>query len=806
MFIKIIFAFLSFFLLQSTFAQKHKFGIKETQYINNLEAHEKVSIFVKGDYKNVSATAKKYNAVIKYSYQGIFAISIAQQDINAFANNLKGSALELPLGKGKLMMDTALIVNNVVAVHQGLSPLAQSSTGKDVIIGILDSGIYFDHPDFKKADGSTRIRYIWDQNLSASSASPLPYAYGKEWSWIEIDNGSCNHVEPASQYGHGTTVAGAACGNGLGSGHFMGVAPESEIIAVAVDYYGNDFLSNLVDAIDYVFKKADALGKPCVINTSLGTYFGSHDGKDLATQMIDAIIEERSGRAVVASAGNGNNINDTDPNYTPTHLSYSVNSDTSFTWFKIIPSDGQVYFDLWAEKSDFENVSFALQNDNPTNFVEYARTPFLNIADDFQMDLTEGFFHSEIVFDDALQNHGKVDYFIEETEGRYHIEFLITPDSTSHIWRFITTGTGTFDIWSSATYQGTSNMIYNNLPPSFVVEDIVNYKTPDNKKTIVSSWQCSDKVITVGNYSNRAAYFDVDSIYRLTNETPGEIYYRSSEGPTRDNRLKPDISATGNQTFATGNLNFINLALSVNRPKVSYDTLHARNGGTSMASPIVAGAVALYLEQNPDAYWYETKAAIIQSAKRDAFTGTTENTQYGYGKLDAFALMQFNAIVGCTDVTAFNYNAQANVEDGSCEAIVLGCLDNTALNFNENANTDDGSCIAVVNGCMDSLAINFNENANTEDGSCEYETGIEDINNQAFKLIPNPVKEISYVYFEENGIANLNIFDVSGKLIKKGKISNQKPYKLSKKSFSKGVYYIEIENANITESIKFVVE
>lgn len=809
---KKIFSLLILFSFVGLLFSQNGIGIKERQYINSLKNNEIVSILVKGEVVAIKEASKVFQATIKYNYDNIFAIAIKKEFVEAFTKSLSNSSIEIPISKGSKMMDTALVVNSVDKVHVGLSPLVQSYTGTNVVVGILDSGIYFDHPDFKKADGTTRIRFIWDQNVSSggSSVAPLPYNYGAEWSWLDIDNGSCNHVEPANQYGHGTTVAGVASGNGFATGKFKGVAPESEIIAVAVDYYGSDFLSKIVDAVDYVFKKADAMGKPSVINISLGTYFGSHDGKDLPSQMIDALIEERSGRAVVASAGNGNNIGDKSSSYISTHLSYEVNSDTSFTWFNVIPSEGKVYFDLWADTTDFKNVSFAFQNDNPTNFSEYGRTDFLSIANDFNVNLLNGVGHTEFVFNENNLSFGKVEYYIEETEGRYHLEFLISPDTASHIWRFMTTGSGKFDVWSSTTFQGTSNMIKDNLPPSFVVADIVNYKTPDNRKTIVSSFQCSDKVITVGNYSLRHHYYDVDSTYHATGETPGEIAYKSSEGPTRDERLKPDISATGDITFSTGNLDFINLALAVNRQKVSYDTMHQRNGGTSIASPVVAGAVALYLEKNPDAHWYEVKEALIQTAKKDAFTGSVANTVYGNGKLDAFNLLQFDAVVGCTDATAFNYDATANVDDGSCEGIVMGCTDANAFNYNELANTDDNSCIPKVFGCTDTLALNYDATANTADGTCEYTTSINDtyIELNTINFSPNPLTEKSYLeYNYPDDVATVNVFNLIGKKVFKGKVDIQNAIIFEKKDFIKGIYFIEIKSLknNVSKSIKFVV-
>ena len=74
---------------------------------------------------------------------------------------------------------------------------------------------------------------------------------------------------------------------------------------------------------------------------------------------------------------------------------------------------------------------------------------------------------------------------------------------------------------------------------------------------------------------------------------------------------------------------------------------------------------------------------------------------------------------GCTDVEAFNYNENANVDDGNCVAVINGCMDAEAFNYNSAANTNDDSCTPVVNGCLDETYMEFNSDANTNDGSCE---------------------------------------------------------------------------------------
>jgi len=62
--------------------------------------------------------------------------------------------------------------------------------------------------------------------------------------------------------------------------------------------------------------------------------------------------------------------------------------------------------------------------------------------------------------------------------------------------------------------------------------------------------------------------------------------------------------------------------------------------------------------------------------------------------VSASATVIVNAVYGCTDSTAFNYNPLANIDDGSCIPVVTGCTDSTAANYDPSANTDDGSCHA----------------------------------------------------------------------------------------------------------------
>ncbi len=119
------------------------------------------------------------------------------------------------------------------------------------------------------------------------------------------------------------------------------------------------------------------------------------------------------------------------------------------------------------------------------------------------------------------------------------------------------------------------------------------------------------------------------------------------------------------------------------------------------------------------AFNYDALANTDDGSCIAVVNGCTDVTAFNYDALantdDGSCIAVVN---GCTDVTAFNYDALANTDDGSCIAVVNGCTDVTAFNYDALANTDDGSCIAVVNGCTDVTAFNYDALANTDDGSC----------------------------------------------------------------------------------------
>lgn len=597
--------------------------------LKSFDPDQKINLYLRGDLSTLSQFVRANDGTAKGRLSSILSCAIPARAIPEL-NSLEGlDYVEYSGGTPHVLSDTMLVNNNVMPVHLGAAPLPQAFLGEDVIIGFIDTGIELAHPDFQHADGTTRVVALWDQNQEETIPFrvPEPYGYGQEWNAEDIDAGISNHDDLAGYYGHGSTVAGVAAGNGYATGNFTGVAPAADIIAVASDLDNPNWAATTADAIDFIFAKADALGKPAVVNLSLGDYYGSHDGLDAPTLFSDALLEAAPGRAIVAAAGNSGNLG-------AYHLGYQIpESDTAFTWFEYSSAAEAVYFEIWADTADFNNAAYAVGADITVPEYDFrGYSSWRRASENLNIVLTDTIFHEGALI-------GIVNTWCGLRGGQYQLQVQVTqPFSNQYLWRFSTTGGGTFDCWSYDPF-GTSAIVNTGLPDVGDFPDMVHYQLPDNSKTIVDSWVCSDKVITVGNYVNRKSFTNYLQEETTYPDTPGAISINSSRGPTRDNRQKPDIAASGDHTLSAGRLATLNQWININPGKVAEDGMHYINGGTSLASPVVAGVAALYFDRDTTATWLEVKNAIIDNALADQYTGVLPGYRFGYGKVNAFATL-----------------------------------------------------------------------------------------------------------------------------------------------------------------------
>ncbi|HRN27556.1 MAG TPA: S8 family serine peptidase, partial [Ignavibacteriaceae bacterium] len=504
-------------------------------------------------------------------------------------------------------LDLSRIETKVNQLHNGTG-IQRPYKGNGIVVGVVDSGIDWKHQDFKNSGGN-RIKYLWD--MSGSGNPPSGYSYGTEYTKAQLDANQCQEIDGDDGHGHGTHVTGTAAGNGGANSSYVGMAPESDIIFVKGFRNGPGFSStDVVDGCNYIFQKSQQLGKPSVINLSLGGHFSPHDGSSLYEQALSNLTG--NGKIIVAAAGNegGNTI----------HLSYTTTgssfNDSYETYFELYNNASSVYADMWYSGG---NISVGLAAyDNSLNLIGYtnAVTPGQKIEN--LAFTVSGNTYGYVTIDATGVNNpnngaNEVVVVIDSQNGQVNINNVF--------WSLYTYGTGTFDAWAVghgvfSTYVGQSWL-----------------KPGDDQKTIGAPGT-SNKIVCVGSYVTKNQWVDVNGTtqYQPGNPVIGQISNFSSMGPTRDGRLKPDIVAPGEVIVAA----YSSFLTQTPATDIILGGKHQKMQGTSMASPHVTGSVALLLEKNGTLNYDQVVAILKNNAKHDSYTGSSPNNIYGHGKLDAY--------------------------------------------------------------------------------------------------------------------------------------------------------------------------
>lgn len=492
-------------------------------------------------------------------------------------------------------LDVSVPETNATALRSGTAPDWTGYTGHNVVVGIVDTGIDIHHKDFKDAAGKSRILYLLDQNTT------------KECTNSSIDAGTCTETDTE---GHGTHVAGIAAGNGSATGNsqpayqYIGMAPEADIIFVKTDFT----TSGLLDGIAYIQAKATALGKPSVINLSLGSHFGPHDGTSLYEQGLNNA--SGAGKVIVGAAGNEATAD--------IHASGTVTSGGSTAVNFTMPSGapGEL-LDLWYAGADTMTITV-----NHGTCTTTAVAP--NTSQDFPLACGD----IQIVSATANANNGD-----------HEIQVSIMPNSAnvlaSGIWTFTLTGTtittsGRFDVWAAA-----ENAFFNDhVDPTITLVDT----------------STASKTIAVASYNTKESWKSIDGHTHTYNDPSlppsvvvGDISDFSSIGPRRSCSLTANCPAIQKPEIAAPGMGIMS-SLSANtspRPASAWidpDGKHRIDQGTSMASPHVTGAVALLLQKNPTLDSDTIKNILTGNTKAmDLSTGVLPNNTWGYGKMDVQA-------------------------------------------------------------------------------------------------------------------------------------------------------------------------
>ena len=457
--------------------------------------------------------------------------------------------------------------------------------GKDVLIGIVDSGIDYENPDFRNADGTTRILALWDQTIQ-NGKPPEGYHIGTEFTSeqinealrMEVREERYRIVPSRDTSGHGTAVAGIAAGNGRGSknGKYRGAAPEAGLLIVKMGGAGETGFprtTQLMRGVDYIVRKAEELKKPVAINISFGNTYGSHDGTSLLERYLNTVSERWKNVICVGSGNEGT---------TAGHAASEYRKGV-MTEVQLAVQQREKSFSLQIWKSYVDKVTITIVDPSGNH--------------SGRLEEKEGTQRIQIGETELLVYYGEPKPYSVRQE--IYISFL--PQN-----EFVTAG-----VWK---IQMMPDRVVDKLWQMWLpVQNALNIGTaflkPDSSTTLTIPSTAS-LVITVAAYNAlNFSYAD------FSGRGPAQIY----EG---ESAIKPDLAAPGVRVMA---------------PAAGGG--YAEFTGTSFATPFATGSAALLMEwgivkgNDPYLYGEKVKAYLRRGARQIPGYERWPNGELGYGRL-----------------------------------------------------------------------------------------------------------------------------------------------------------------------------
>lgn len=466
-------------------------------------------------------------------------------------------------------------------------------TGKGVLIAIIDSGIDFTNPDFRNADGTTRIVFLNDLQQERIYSADEINAYLQN-SYIDLAPTSMSNVRDLS--GHGTAVAGIAAGNGSGSDNlFAGVAPEAQLLVVRLGLDLPDSFprtTQLMKAVNWAVITARSLGMPVAINLSIGNTYGPHDGSSLLETFLDAAAD--IGRTVIC-VGNGNEGSDAG------HASiiYKQNElGKKQIHLSIGNYEPGLTLQLWKNYSASCSISLIAPDGTVYRVTDIPPSGpgiFLRPTNSFDRSLL-----IETTMEEILIYVG--------SPAPYSLNQELYFDMIPKI-DFLTPGRWTIEIEKKDSNPLSINLY---LPAGITRSEHTRFEESDDSMTLTIP-STSNRVISVGAYD-----YQTDSVPLFS----GRGYVLQPKGSYNLAIVKPDLVAPGVDIVSNNLLH-------------SYDTFT----GTSFATPFVTGAAALLMEwgivrgNDPYMYGQKVKATLHRLARPLSSLPQVPNEISGYGAL-----------------------------------------------------------------------------------------------------------------------------------------------------------------------------
>ena len=532
----------------------------------------------------------------------------------------------------KALLDESLQKINVTDVwagqKEGCTNLPQAFTGKGVVTALIDQGTFFQHPMFRDSEGNSRITWFWDISQASADGERLGVVYDTPEKVLAA-------TPMDAEVPHGTHVAGIMAGTQFGGR--QGIAYEAEIMGAELpdemyagaEYEISEWLTKvfpelaalglrakmertdimIVAALKAIYEQADAKGKPCVVNLSYGSRGLWQQTRSLAEQAIENMLKA-PGHIFVVAAGN------------------------------------EGCQDVYREKKAGETLDMDLGEYASRLFVSWKKsegTPVLNVSLGSEKVTIDLKLLTEMVNTWDADREPDKELVYEDENHYYKLTCLpFYPQTSDDITVFL-------DILlyadAGATYKVTSD--YGGSLSLMNVEQVFSHVNPAESigqfPGTVAAPACFESVIAVGAMHYRSYVTGLDGqpmTQAVLGSKPGTLACLSSCGPTLDGRIKPDVVAPGvNIVSAVPVLTNPELAglMVYKETKFGDEYALAAFSGTSMATPHVAGVVALWLQANPKLTQSQVKDIIKTTSRQREDKYTDKNNYYGWGEIDAYA-------------------------------------------------------------------------------------------------------------------------------------------------------------------------
>lgn len=675
----------------------------------NVGGVESIQCFVMLENGNTSDIVVNGGVVNAMFGDKIALATIPVENVRNLANC--NSVRQIQIAKPKdLKTDVARNVTRSELVWDGLANgLPEGFDGTDVVVGLIDDGIEYNHRAFKDDNGNLRVKRVYEPNSTASTGSQVTIngntLSGRQYTTAtEIAQRTTDDTSES----HGTHTTGCAGGSIVGK--YSGMAPNVDLVLCGCGEQLTD--AAISQSALYIAEYAKSVGKPCVISISLGSDVGPHDGTSALCQVYDAIAQEYNAIILLAAGNeadvNGSLIKPITTSSTSTPGLATVWAPTSYFGYYIYSYSLYGELDIWNNSSNPLSIEI-LVLDSSGN-VKTSTGKVQASANGVELVKNKTAMAS---YFDTSESTLKVYSGVDEANNRYNV-FLDADLSNASYGTSYTLGILIYgsegdvvSMWTDAMYTELKKKTVSGYtftagnPDCSICDDVTGHKTIS-----VGAW-CSRLTYPTSNGSSTST--ESNSPYALN-----DIAYFSSYGTDYNGVNHPCVSAPGHTVVSSINryTSPYSGAYRVSVGSGSYDYWDNMSG-TSMATPVAAGVVALWRQINPELTVDDIKDVIAQTAIHDTHM-PEPSVRWGQGKIDALGGAQYIIeSMGDDDYTPGDVNNDGSINVFDVVSTSLFMIDQKkgrfifkAADLNEDGVVDVADLTGIVN-----LSLGIDANA-----------------------------------------------------------------------------------------------